>query len=91
MKTILSNGRCCDILGKPKERSILTGFDCETNKPVQFHLPKSIVIKIQEAMQVKPSKLQRVLLWIAKLFNCEMKPKTLTITTNGHTYNVNVG
>ena len=88
MKT--NNRRCCEIFGKPVEKFILSGFDCETNKPVQFHLPRSMVVKIQAAMQVKPNRLQRALLWLTKLFNCEVKPKTLTITANSRTYNVNV-
>lgn len=46
----------CEIT-KPKEKFIINGINTETNENVQFHLPKSIVLKIKEFSEQKQRKI----------------------------------
>ena len=79
--------KCCEILGKPKNKFIVNGYDLATNEPVQFHLPEHLMIKIREQMLQKPTIFQKIILWIMKLCKQEMN-KSLTISFNKKTYRI---
>lgn len=76
---------------RPNERFILQGIDLKTNETVQFHLPRSIVLKIKEfsEKQQKLTLIKKICLWVMKLFGQLPKEKMLTITFNSKTYKVN--
>ena len=63
---------------KPNERFILNGTDIKTNEVVQFHLPRSIVLKIKEFSEQSE-----------RLFGQLPKEKMLTITFDSKTYKIN--
>ena len=79
---------CCAALGQPKEKIICNGMDLQTKEIVEFHLPKSLVVRIQEAIHQKPTRLQKILMWIEKLFGQAPRKKVITITSNGKTYEI---
>lgn len=76
---------CCTKMAEKK--IILNGLDLQTNEMVQFRLPASIVVKIQELMNKPTTKFQKFILWIEKLFG-QTRHKVVTITANGKTYEV---
>ena len=79
-----------------QQRYILTGFDSITREPVQFHFPRSIILKIMEAknkLQIKrPSLFRKIVQYFRKLFGLSVRAKCITIEilANGKTYSVNI-
>jgi len=69
------------------KKIIVNGYDLATNEPVQFHLPTHIMIRIREQMLQKPTRFQKIILWIMKLFKQELN-KSLTISFDKKTYKI---
>jgi len=76
---------CCDF-NNSKEKIICNGIDLQTKEVVQFQLPKSIINKLQNAINQKPSIFQKLIMLFEKLFGQPPRRKVITITANNKSY-----
>jgi hypothetical protein len=79
-------GADCPVcnMGIPKKTSVtVQGYDMVAKQSVTLQLPLSVVDKIRAAMNAKPSRLRRILLWLAYLFGRKRPEKGELIIKTG--------